>query len=275
MRITFYTNACAIYANGDTFILSDPWLEGPAFKGSWIQDPPNKTRAKDLSWVDALYISHPHSDHMHAETLKIFRRDIPIFTLRDKFGICARKLEEFGFSDIRAVSDGETITFKSFKLTMFAPFVPHQYFDDPLGNFIDSACLFEAGGKKVLNANDNGFTTEVAERFGKLYGPIDVAQLNWNSASFYPACFMNLSHEEKLAEADRLALRNLQNLVSVSKSLNPGLVQPFAGAFKLAPHLEHLNQYLGTTTAEAAVDYLSDRGISAFSLEEGEAFDVL
>lgn len=275
MRITFYSNATCTYEQDGFTLLADPWLTETAFKGSWTHLHPLKTKPQDLLDVDALYISHIHEDHLSPGTLKHFRRDIPIFTLRDKLGICIRKLEELGFIDVRGISDGDWSTIGPFKLTMFSPFVKHQYVDDELGNFVDSACLFEATGHRVLNANDNGFDPESAERFRRAYGTIDVAQLNWNSASFYPACFMNLSHEDKLVEAKRLSLRNLENLAAVSKALNPGLVSPFAGAFKLAAHLDHLNQYLGTTTAEEAVEYLTDRGISAFSLLEGEAFDVI
>jgi UDP-MurNAc hydroxylase len=143
MRITHIANACSIYEANGIRILSDPWLTFGAFEGSWGHYPDLATRPQDVKDVDALYISHLHPDHFDPETLKVFRRDIPIFILNQKKhpNILLKKLEALGFKAVILISDGESFSFKSFLLTMYAPFCKHPFEDSELGNFIDSALV--------------------------------------------------------------------------------------------------------------------------------------
>lgn len=274
MNITFYSNATCLYEYKGYRLLADPWLTETAFEGAWIHETPLKTKPQDLLDVDGLMISHPHGDHFDKQTLKFFRRDIPILTIKDKASLCERLIKNEGFSNVIAVPDNRSVEMGPFKCTMFEAFCKHPYFDSEMPNPIDSACLIRADSIYVLNANDNTFSVEAAKKFYAEYGSVSVAQLNYNGASFYPACFINLNHEEKLAECERLINRNLAHLAEISSILKPAWTHPFAGAFRLNKHLDHLNQYLGVTSAENAVKYLTDEGLKAFSLKELESFDV-
>jgi UDP-MurNAc hydroxylase len=278
VKLTFITNACAIYEHEGFRLLSDPWLVPGAF-GTWVHDPPLKTKVEDLLGVDALYISHVHPDHLDPETLKHFRKNIPIVTLRDKLSLAERKLKELGFTNVIGLGGRQQMILKSMtspvqmQLTMFEPFTMHPFHECEIGNVVDSALLIEAGGVKVLNTNDNTPSLEAAEWLRKDYGPFDVVQLNYNNAGPYPACFDNLSHEEKTREALRCVERNLVHMAAVAKVLGAKRTMPFAGAYKLAYWLEHLNPYLGTCSARVACGYLSQQGIEPLYLEEGESVE--
>lgn len=266
MKLTFLTNACCVYEAKGFRLLADPWLTESCFMGQWLHDPPIRTRPQDLADVDMLYISHIHEDHCDPETLRHFRPDIPIICLDDRF--TRRHLEQMGFANVMPLSDGATYDFAPIRVTIYGPFCKHPHFDCEVGNVIDSALLIEHGGVSVLNCNDNTPTPEVAARLPRP----TVAQLNFNNAGPYPACFDNLTWEQKRAEHFRLIERNLSHMVEVAKALRPRYVMPFAGAYKLAS--EALNPVLGTTTPEHAAARAQLAGFETIVLGEGESFVV-
>lgn len=270
MNLTFITNATCIYEYQGYRLLCDPWLSPTAFYGSWVHLPPIKTTPQDLLDVDGLYISHIHEDHCDPETLKYFRKQIPIFTLKDRLSLCAKKLAQLGFSNVTALADREFAHAGPFQLTMFGPFVKHPHVDCEIGNVVDSALLVRCDAATVLNTNDNSPSVDAARRLREDYGPITVAQLNYNSAGPYPACFQNLTQDQKREEASRHVARNLDHMVAVAKELRPEFVMPFAGAYELAPHLGHKNEYLGTTSPERAALACQEAGFKTIVLGEGE-----
>lgn len=59
-------------------LLCDPWLDGPAFMGAWLQYPPSSISAKHLN-PHAIWISHEHSDHFHEPTLRKINKLTPVY----------------------------------------------------------------------------------------------------------------------------------------------------------------------------------------------------
>ncbi len=270
------SNACCIYESNGFRLLADPWLTDGAFEGSWFHDPPLKAKPEDFLDVDALYISHIHPDHADPETLKHFRRDIPIVTLADQNSFCAKHLSRMGFTDVFAMQDGTRTEIGPFDVKMFGPFTRHPFHGDDceVGNIVDSAIWISDGRCSVLNTNDNTPSIAAARALQGKYGSPTVAQLQFNSAGPYPACFINLSREEKLAEHHRLIERQLEHSAMVGAVLGAQLVQPFAGAYRLGMGYEHMNEYLGTTSAEYAAEFFRGRGLRASALVEGATLDV-
>lgn len=158
---------------------------------------------------------------------------------------------------------------------MFGPFTKHPYHADAceIGNVVDSSILIEHKGKSVLNTNDNSPDLKTAHWLGEKYKPT-IAQLNYNNAGPYPACFINLTEAKKREEATKCVERNLAHMYAVASAMGPQWVMPFAGAYKLGGKWAHMNEYLGTTSVEHAVAYLENQGIRAFSLGENEVFDL-
>ncbi len=276
MKVTFISNACAIYESQGYRLLSDPWLSESCFDGSWFHNPPIKSKPQDFLDVDALYISHIHPDHCDQETLKYFRRDIPILTLSDRYEFCAKHLRKMGFIRVNALADAQPMSAGPFKFTMFGPFTKHPFHasECELGNLVDSALLIEADGQKVLNCNDNTMSIDAAANFRRIYGRPNLAQLNSNAAGAYPACFSNLSHDEKLAERDKILDRQTSHMADVSKALEAKVVQPFAGQYKLGGGREHLNQYLAVWDDMKIAEYIESRGVRSLVLREGQTFDL-
>lgn len=274
MKITFIGNACCIYEADGFKLLADPWIVGTPF-GSWVHSPPLKTKIEDVLGVDAIYISHCHQDHLDPESLKHFRRDVPIFVLDEPMHISARLLRARGFTSVNELVDAQRHQVGPFEVALLAPFVTHPFFGSDIGNVVDSAMWVECGGKKVLNANDNTMTPGIAAVFRTTYGAPDVAQLNWNPAGPYPACFRNLSNLEKLAEGAKILDRQIGNMAAVALALGAGITVPFAGMYALGHGREYLNPYLGTCSPEDCAKRLRELGVATLVMNEGDTYDIL
>lgn len=261
MKIEYIDNACCVYERDNFRLLADPWLTNGAFEGSWYHQVGAVRPHADLFTVDALYISHLHPDHYDPETLKKFRKDIPVVVLDHGANFLHRKLEELGFNNLVKVRDGARAVVGPFLITMYAPFVKHPFEESVLGNLLDSAIVIDDGVHVVLNANDNTPDENAARSLREEHGPFDLAQLKYALAGPYPSCFLDIPHFEKLQEKERLLKRLKEKMDSVAMFLDADAVQSFAGSYCLAGTLARKNEYL-------AVD-----GLDLSKIPEGKPYN--
>ena len=78
LTIELHSHACLEISYEGFTLLTDPWLDGPAFLGAWTQSPAPDVSGADLR-PDAILITHEHSDHFHEPTLRQFHKRTPIF----------------------------------------------------------------------------------------------------------------------------------------------------------------------------------------------------
>lgn len=276
LSFRFIGNACGVFTGPEgTTILCDPWIVDGVFDGSWFHYPPLATTLSDLQDVDAIYLSHLHPDHFDERNFR-FSKSTRIIVLDHGPNFLLKKLQQLGYQNLITVKDGETVPFKEFELTLFAPFAKHNFHYSEVGNLIDSAILFSSNGLSALNTNDNTLTLDAAHRLVERFGQFDLAMLNYNAAGPYPSCFDNLSEQEKFAEHERILKRNFDHVLGLLKILNPRAFLPFAGAYVLAGRQNHKNAYLGTTTWDACASYIRDRytGCKTITLREGTSFNL-
>ena len=130
MKVKFISNACCVVeTNEGTQILTDPWIENGVFEGSWCHFHKLKTSINDLQNIDAIYVSHIHPDH-YDDRFFNFPKDIPIIVLDHGLNFLHRKLLDGGYKNLIKIKNKETIKFKDLELTLFAPFVKHNFFED-------------------------------------------------------------------------------------------------------------------------------------------------
>ena len=275
LTFEFIGNACGIFTGKDgTRVLCDPWIANGVFEGSWYHYPPLSTTPEDVLNVDAVYVSHLHPDHFD-ERFFNFDKTIPIIALEHGHNFLRKKLLELGYNNLVLIKDGETVAFKEFTITLFAPFTRNNFHEAEVGNLIDSAMVIECSGMKAFNANDNTPTPETCTSLKQRFGTIDLAMINYNAAGPYPGSFANLSDSEKRSEHDRILDRNIAYMHNLVETLAPRMVLPFAGAYILGGHLSRLNDYLGTTTWDVCAQKLNEIGLSTTKVVRLREHDVL
>ena len=88
-----------------------------------------------------------------------------------------RVLREMGFTNLVAIGDGAAAQLGPFRTTLYAPFTTHLFHESTIGNLIDSAAVFEQGGRSVFNFNDNTPDVASALRLKARHGRPTVAQI--------------------------------------------------------------------------------------------------
>ena len=248
------------YSKNGYSVLCDPWLNDGVFEGSWCHFHKLKTTIKDVQNVDAIYLSHIHPDH-YDERFFDFPRDIPIITLDSPTNFLIKNLKKSGYTNLILLHDNESTNFKDFKITLFSPFVKHNFYGAQavVGNVIDSAMIIENNGYLAFNTNDNTPDIETCKKIKRQFKHIDLLLHNYNAAGPYPACFTNLREEEKSSEHQRILNRNMDYMYNNIQELSPTYTVPFAGAYVLGGKLHQKNKYLGTTTWDICADYLNQK----------------
>lgn len=273
----FVANACGIFTGKEgTRILCDPWLNDGVFDGSWCHYPKLRTTMADVQDVDAVYISHLHPDHFD-ERYFDFDRDKPLIVMDHGPNFLVRKLTMLGYTNLVEIKNGETVPFREFEITMFAPFAKHSFHEAKIGNLIDSAMVVSCDGVTAFNTNDNTPTVASCDMIRERFGTIDLAMLNYNAAGPYPSCFDDLSEEKKLSEHRRILDRNFDHIVDLVQGMEPRMMLPFAGAYVLGGDLRHKNKYLGTSTWDECADYVRAQDIGdteVVLLREGDTLDI-
>jgi CMP-N-acetylneuraminate monooxygenase len=83
VRIELVCQACSIVTANGLRMLTDPWIEGPAYHGGWWHCPPPVKRIAELGFLDWIYLSHAHPDHFHPPTLmNLIPRNTPLLEPR-------------------------------------------------------------------------------------------------------------------------------------------------------------------------------------------------
>lgn len=276
MKLTFIDNACSIVEVDGFKLLTDPWLSGGAFEGSWFHYPAITTTPSDVSGVDAIYISHLHPDHYDAETLAQLPKDIPVVIMDWGPNFLQRILARDGFTNMVLLTPEEETPLGPLALTIYPPFASDVFHEARIGNIVDSALVIRAGDYSVFHGNDNNPTLEAAKKLRQRHGRFTVAQLKYNAASPYPACFPTLGHNGQLTEANRIMARNLDHLTAITQILEPEYLMPSAGSFILGGKLADKNQYLGTCSWDTAATHINQKlpNQTTLVMREGQTFDL-
>lgn len=146
MQLGFETigNACILCHDHGPVLVTDPWLDGPAYFGSWIlshrvpQEQLANARACRFVWL-----SHGHPDHLSLPSLELLR-DKPILLPDHRGGRIAQDLRQLGFQ-VTVLQDG-VWTELSPRLRVAS-----------LANYNqDAVLLIDLDGNLIVDANDAG-----------------------------------------------------------------------------------------------------------------------
>jgi hypothetical protein len=159
-------NATVICHDRKPVLATDPWLDGPAYFGSWTlsHEIPAEQRAH-VAACDYLWISHGHPDHLCPATLEKLRGKTIL--LPDHFGIgggrIQRELADQGHT-LSVLRDGEWVRLSE-RLRVCSVADYNQ----------DAALLIDLGGHLIVDANDvsdrggGRFLRELARRYASSF----------------------------------------------------------------------------------------------------------
>jgi UDP-MurNAc hydroxylase len=205
----------------------------------------------ELGRFDYVYISHIHEDHCSAGTIKYINPDaeIILMDLKPNFVVPFLQRNGFNFKKIHLV--------KARTPTELEPGLTVDMIEaDPaneLSNVIDSGLILRWGDFVIYNANDCQPYPGGLDYIAAAYPEIDLALLPYASSSSYPACFVNLTEEERRSERVRVMNGRLDAFVRAVRKLNPKRAMPFADQYVVAGSRSYLNKSIAHPAGPSAV----------------------
>lgn len=292
VKIQWYRSATVgIFSDAGTSILCDPWMTDGAFIGSWYHWPPLEGGEFEYlvarKW-DAIYISHFHADHFdrkllsaiakHQEEIRVL---IPQFAnkwLRRAIlncGISPKQLIEVGSNQTQLVKD---ISVRMFTADYCNPQIcgvsvscqstPRKQTAN------DSLALFEADGRRILNAND-ALAVETAQKIWPLIGEVDLLLGHYGGAGPYPQCFVDISSDDKSKASADTGWSFVNRLISTADKLSAKFTLPYAGQYVLGGSLVNLNSHRSVIPMRNVISRIRESGVTQpISLNPFEEFDL-
>ena len=148
MKILFQNHSSLLIECNGKYLLTDPWLDQPAF-GSWLPSFPPYIHPSYLAALGKnliILISHGHDDHFDDKLLKnIFGKETKFVTANFKAPSVLNRVKKLGFNNIESVGvDGKLID--GFNISSYI--VEDQSHDD-------AAYLIHNNNGAIIHANDN------------------------------------------------------------------------------------------------------------------------
>ena len=270
MRVTYFVNAMMMFESNDTRVLCDPWVTFDCQSGSGLYNfPETRLTRPDVSALkpDFIYISHTHADHFDPPTLSLFSRDTPVLVSWYENNFTAKNIAKLGFRNVLVSDPDNGIPLNGDDHCWLEPSAVYSE--------VDSIAAFRLGGRNVVNANDNAFSSKQCESIRHRFGPIDLACVPFSYQGPYPAFYENLTDEEKSQRAGERRLGHYETLGKYVRSLEATYFLPFAGGAIYGGPKAKLYPFYGVGTPdEAAAHVAKTCQAKPMLLSEGCSFDL-
>jgi len=263
LDVKVHAHSCVEFIYNGYSILTDPWLEGLAFMGSWKHNPRPIIKTEDLS-PNVIWISHEHSDHFHIETLKKFNRNTIILFPDFPNKRIENTLRDLKFNKIVPLKFGEPTILDKIEYTCF----------EPQSVWNDSILHISIDGFNILNLNDAGLNFRIKKYLPK----IDLLMSSFSpGASGFPLCWKNLSNKDKIDYYKRAKNGMLEMLNRACKLYDAKFLLPYASHFDLhIPDHEEYRNYLikhGKNTIMDVKKFIKD--FEVLDILPGESWNSL
>jgi CMP-N-acetylneuraminate monooxygenase len=243
-------------------LLTDPWLDGPAFLDGWTQYPPPTCDIDNVtSETDAIWITHEHPDHLNPRTLDHFPNETPIYVPELNYRRLSTRLNELGFENVHSLP-----TDKPYQL---ADNIEAVCFESK-STWNDSILALNCGGFKILNFNDAGINQKV----NRAIPSADLIAAGFAfGASGYPITWDHLDVEKKremIKDSNEGCLKQCKEMVNM---FDAEYFLPFAKFFELVqPEHEKYRELMEKNRPSDVADYLDDHSVTVLDLLPGESW---
>lgn len=243
-------------------LVTDPWLDGPAFLDSWTQYPPPTCDINTVaSDTDAIWITHEHPDHLNSRTLDHFPNETPIYVPELNYRRLSTRLHELGFENVHSLPTD----------------TPYQLTDDieavcfeSNSTWNDSILALNCGGFKILNFNDAGVNWKV----NRAIPNADLIAAGFAfGASGYPITWNHLDVEQKKQMIEERNEQCLQQCEQFVEMFDADYLLPFAKFFELVqPEHKPYRKLMEKNRPSDVAEYLDDHKVTVLDLLPGEVW---
>ena len=243
-------------------LVTDPWLDGPAFLDAWTQYPPPSCDVDAVtSETDAIWITHEHPDHLNPRTLNHFSNETPIYVPELNYRRLATRLHELGFENVHSLP-----TDTPYQLTEDVEAVCFE----SNSTWNDSILALNCGGFKILNFNDAGINWKV----NRAIPNADLIAAGFAfGASGYPITWNHLDVEQKkqmIRERNQQCLQQCEQFVEM---FDADYLLPFAKFFELVqPEHKPYRELMEKNRPSDVAGYLADHKVTVLDLLPGETW---
>lgn len=262
LSVQLHAHACLEISYEGFTLLTDPWLDGPAFLGSWAQYPPAAVSGADLR-PDAIVITHEHSDHFHEPTLRLFDRRTSVYVPDFPNQRLQHRLSALGFTNVTSIRFGDPCAVhEGWRITAFEP---QSYWNDAF-------LLIEVAGLRIFNVNDAGVNARIAH----IVAPVDILAVQFSAgASGYPWTWAHFSDDQKIAMSARACAGKLELIRESARIYGASTVLPFASHFTLwhPTHREYA-RLMKRNTLDDVKALFAGSEVEVIDLLPGERWDV-
>lgn len=254
MRIEFVNHACYIIEAAGVKLMTDPWLEGPAFHNGWALIEPTQFTYERFSEITHIWFSHEHPDHFSPPNLKkipeALRAQIVVLFQETKDRKVAEYCRRLGFKEVRELGIGWEEVSPGFEV------INRPHTDG------DSWMCVRTEGKYLLNVNDCNLETDAEVK--AIYKAIGHAP---------DVLFTQFSYANAIGNSGDTALRaqfaqaKIDEVLRQIRILTPRYVVPFA-SFVWFCHEENFfrNDAINTVdTVRAAIDKTDATAVVLFN----------
>lgn len=266
MKLYQLYSATTIVESNGVKVLTDPWLVGNEYFGSWGMFPKYNFKKEKFNDINYIYISHIHPDHFSVRSMDLLEKNIPVLIHHYKKKFLKKEIEKLGFSVIELENNQEFDLERNLKINVFSSDCSPDICENTLGcpmnanreEQIDSMAVFSDGKNVIVNTNDCPYliASNTAKMIKKIYGKIDLVLIGYTTASSYPHCFF-MDEEKKKIEAENKMLKKLKHAIDYLMIFEPKYFIPFAGRLILTGKNFELNSMRGEPDLEFAFDWLS------------------
>ena len=274
MKLTNIGGATAILEHKGKRVLFDPWMDEGIFYGSWYHYPPLKMSIADLGHIDYIFISHIHEDHCSAATMKHINRDAEVIMMNRKpnYVINYLRSHDLKFKHVHLINERTpTEIIPGLTVDMLTDDPTHE-----MNYLINSALVLNWDGFTLYNANDCHPYPGGLDYLLSRYKKIDAALIPYTGGSGYPACYKNLSDQEKYDAAKSIQAKLTSEFIKTYEILKPTWIMPFADQYAVGGSRAYLNKFLVHPPSPGAVyEPMKQKGYdkNLLLLNSGQTFD--
>ena len=231
LSIELLNHASLLIQAGPVSLLTDPWFNGPCFRGTWGLRYVNPDAMDRASTATHLWVSHPHSDHLHPPTLHALAKknsQMQVLANHSHNFQLAETFRKSGFQNIVDFYERREVSIAADFRVMRIP-----------ATGMDNMMVMRAQGMTLVNYNDCNLPAPALKMLVRRLGKIDVLFTNFNHAA---KILEDLTPEQVMAN-QRAHFRK------VVEFFNPTWTIPFASLhFYRSPYSKEQNLSLLQTT---------------------------